>query len=285
MTDVTVVFLEVGQGDCTLAVDHTTHEAIMIDCPRGKAHRALDELVSQRAERLELVVATHSDLDHLGGIYPIVDKFPTATIRLNEATVVPADPDERKQLKAALRAISGMRHRHVNIDDARRGDLGAVGDIRWRVFAPTKAQLLHAQGIGSPNHASVVLRLEVGDHRFLIPGDADAASWRKTIDAGDDISALVFLFPHHGAELLASPHEAGADEVLDAVSPKVVVLSFGATNGNGHPHPTTLNLFAERDQTFLATQLTTPAGPFPVTPLQAGTVRFHIDSEQVKLAA
>lgn len=285
MTNVTVVFLDVGQGDCTLAVDHSSHSAIMIDCPSGKAQRALDELAMQGTERLQLVVATHSDLDHLGGIFPVVSKLPTATLRLNDATVVPADPDERKQLKAALRAISGLRHRHVSLQDARRDDTGAVGEITWRILTPTKAQLLHAQATVNPNHASVVLRLEIAGHGFLIAGDADGPSWRELIDGGHELRARVLLFPHHGAELAVTPDGAGAAEVLDAVDPDVVVLSFGAANNYGHPHPATLELLAARAQTFLATQAGTATGPLPVSPLHAGTARFRIDEAAMTIAA
>lgn len=268
MTDVTVVFLEVGQGDCTIAVDHGTRSAIMIDCPSGKAQRALNELALHGTERLDLVVATHSDLDHLGGIYPVVSKFPTATLRLNEATVLPADPGEKTQLTAALRAISGLRYGQTSLQDARRDDAGIVGQIHWRILTPTKAQLLHAQGSRNPNHASVVLRLEIAGQSLLIAGDADAASWRELIDGGQDLRACVLLFPHHGAELVATPNGAGADEVLDAVGPDVVVLSFGTPNAYGHPHPATLELFNARAQRFLST-----------------TARFAVDGGGIQLAA
>ncbi len=268
MRDVSVVFLDVGQGDCTIAVDHAARAGLMIDCPAGKARRALGELAAQSAERLDLVVVTHSDLDHLGGIFPVVTKFPTATIRLNEAAVLPAQPDEKKRLKAALRAISGLRYRNVELEDARRGDAGAVGNITWRVLTPTKAQLLHAQGIANPNHASVVIRLEVGDNRFLIAGDADAASWRRVIDDGQDVRAHVFLFPHHGAELAATQDGAGAEEVLEAVGADVVVLSFGVPNSYGHPHTATLDLIAARTQK-----------------MQLTTARFQVNQTGITLAA
>ena len=169
----------------------------MIDCPAGKAPRALAELTTQGAQRLDLVVATHSDLDHLGGIFTVVTKVPTATIRLNEASVVPAEPDDKKRLKAALRSISGLRYRHVTLEDARRGDAGAVGDITWRVLTPTKAQLqLQASAMYGPYSWCSPSRLRWPGHDA---GDANAPSWRAVIDDGQDVRAHVFLFPHHGA--------------------------------------------------------------------------------------
>jgi competence protein ComEC len=273
MTDVTVVFVEVDQGDCTLAVDRSLSEGLMIDCPAGKAEEALLELAAQGAARLRVVIATHSDLDHLGGIYPVVTKFPTDLLRLNMAPVVPVDENEKKRLKAALRSIASLPYRGVAIDDARRGNEGQVGDIRWRILTPTLPQLLCAQAKGSPNHASVITHLEVGDCRFLIAGDADAAAWRQMIDGECELRATVFLFPHHGAQLDAGAGVA-ADELLDAVDAEVVVLSFGPSNAYGHPHVTTLTAIAARRQTFVVTPSACPV--LPVQPLQTGTARFAV---------
>src|SRR5690242_10278291 len=120
MTDVIVVFLEVGQGDCTLVVDREASRAVMIDCPAGRQGEALAEISATGATRLALAIATHSDLDHLGGIYPVVTKVPTDLVRLNMAPVVPADPDERKRLKAALRSLASLPYRGVPICEIRK---------------------------------------------------------------------------------------------------------------------------------------------------------------------
>ena len=285
MTDVAVGFVDVGQGDCTLAVDRETGDAIMIDCPAEQGSTAIKTLDTLGAKRLKVVVVTHNDLDHFGGVFHVVTSLPTTTIRMNEATVVPADPDERKRLKAALRSISGLRYRNIEFEDARRGDADQTGDISWEILTPTKPQLLHAQGIGNANHASVVIRLDVLGHRFLIAGDADGASWRSVLDAGMDVRATVFLFPHHGAELSDSNDAAGAAEILDAIAPEFVILSFGATNCYGHPHPDTLRLLARRNQTLLAMQDQTKVGPLAVTPARVGTAIFQIDGSGLSLAA
>ena len=50
MARVSIVFLNVGQGDCTIAVDHDVGEALLIDCPRGFDGPAVNEIRAQRVD-------------------------------------------------------------------------------------------------------------------------------------------------------------------------------------------------------------------------------------------
>lgn len=285
MTRGTVIFVNVDQGDCTIAIDADGGGAVLVDCPAGKEERALAVLETEGADLLRLVVATHSDLDHLGGVFTVASAFPTREVRVNGAPVVCADPDERKRLRAALRAIAGLKHRHVAVGDVKAPDRGVVGALAWCVLAPDQAQLLHAQGIGSPNHASVVIRLEVGNSRFLLAGDADGLSWRGLLDSQADLHADVLLIPHHGGQMQASDTDAAIGEVLRAVGARLAVLSFGRQNHYGHPHESTLAAIEALGLRLAATQPQGPAGPFALPPEWVGTIRCQVTPDGIAVSA
>ena len=88
MTDVVVVFLDVGQGDCTVAIDNENTNALLIDCPAGRGSDAIRALRSLGATRLSQVFISHSDMDHLGGMYEVVNSVSVDTVRVNLDSVV-----------------------------------------------------------------------------------------------------------------------------------------------------------------------------------------------------
>jgi competence protein ComEC len=106
------------------------------------------------------------------------------------------------------------------------------------------------------NDDSIVLSLELGDVRFLLPGDNEAAGeaellretkTRTKTKAGMVLSAAVLKIPHHG-----SRSSSRADFVA-AVGPVVAVASAGARNPFGHPHPDVLRRYREAGALVLRT--------------------------------
>ncbi len=238
MTNVIVGFVNVGQGDCIVAVDRNSGHALLVDCPEGRHQDALAALRSYGATSLELAVVTHQHLDHLGGVYSTVTSFPTSCVRMNGGTHVPADPEEKKKLRAALRAMAGLPRLNVATAGATVGDQGRVGEIRWRVLAPDHSQVLFAQSVSRPNHASVVIKLSVANRSILLSSDADAESWAAIISRGANIAADVFQIPHHGASMVDGPVDLG--QLLDAVQASLHLVSVGSSNNYGHPAESTL---------------------------------------------
>lgn len=240
MTDVAIAFVDVGQGDCTIAVDRDEGAALIVDCPAGMHRTALSTLASLGATRVDLAVASHQHLDHLGGLYSTVTAFPTSVLSLNTVTHIPADPDERKKLRAALRAIKGLPRHGIAIDEPRRGKAGFVGDFSWEVLTPDFKQLLHAQAESRPNHASVVMKLSVAGHTILLGTDADAESWKTMSESGLDLTADVFQLPHHGGELSGPKGHMTIDVLLDLVQASLHMISVGSKNTYGHPAASTV---------------------------------------------
>jgi competence protein ComEC len=235
-----VAFLDVGQGDSTLVVDQDNGLALLIDCPAGRAGTVADGL-NQFGARLKAVVASHSDADHFGGLVNVLSRHGSVTdVYFNLDTV--AMIGDKNRLTAALRALAGFSDRGVALHPIYRGDEIAVGNFAVSVLAPNHAQLARAQGHGDRNHSSLVAVAHVQALRVLIAGDTDGPAWSDLLDSGVDLSADVFLVPHHGGTM---PDHL-FDQVLDTVKAQYHVVSVGTTNGYGHPSESTLHALARR---------------------------------------
>jgi len=237
--EASVTFANVGQGDCAIAVDCETGDAILIDCPMGRHEVAQKTLTDERAKRIRVAIATHSDLDHIGGIVPVVSSIPTDCVRVNGAPVVCSDPKERVKLRSVLTSLAGLKYDGILVSTALNDANGKAGAIEWMILAPDQAQILRAGGKSSPNHASVITRLTASDATFLIGADADGESWHGIIEAGLLTATTVVAIPHHGAKM-AKFKTTDLAEFIARTSPACCVISVGATNGYGHPAKETL---------------------------------------------
>jgi beta-lactamase superfamily II metal-dependent hydrolase len=246
VTDVLVVFLDVGQGDCTLVFDISNEEAILIDCPPRRSREAIAGLGHIGATRLSLAFASHSDLDHLGGLYEVLNSISVDEVRINLDSIVTAgDKAERTKLQAAQRAFAGLEDQGVALLPCYSGDSGHRGDVAWRALSPTHALLLLAQGRGDRNIASVILRLETAKVRVLIAGDAPAGAFARAMNQGEDLRADIFRLSHHGGRIdqLGGPT---IGELLDEIGAQHHVISVGTGNGYGHPTLETLEELGRR---------------------------------------
>src|SRR6266508_3343741 len=290
-----VVFLDVGQGDCTIAADLAERAAIVIDCPSGCSQQVVRVLRELRIPSIKLALATHSHWDHMGGLYELVRAYRTHDIQFNLDTNFALTP--RAKLKAALRGFAALEDERTILGHAYTGTSGQVGDIRWFAVAPTYGQLAEAQALGDPNYSSVIVRLEIGKLRVLVAGDADSRSWQLALNRGEDLAADVFRLPHHGGGL------SSLSQILDVVNASHHIVSVGTTHTHGHPALSTRTALAAR--TDRARVMCTEVNPICLgsAPLPraeaaqlpdsarigvgmrpgnspcAGTIRFHVNDD------
>jgi competence protein ComEC len=248
--------LDVGQGDCTIAVDPDSGGALVIDCPTGGSGLAIKALTDLGVMEIDLAVITHSDIDHLGGMYEVISTIPTRELRYNRDTLMPADGTEAIKLRAALRGFFGLHETmQLQREAAVSGNAGQVGGIAWQVLSPTTALLDLAQANSDRNLASVVLRLEADGLRVLVAGDADSRAWKRLLNAGHDVTADVFLVPHHGGSFRRGRARASFGEVIDAVGASHHVVSVGTPNQYRHPALSTLTVLRQKPGRIMCTQV------------------------------
>jgi competence protein ComEC len=267
-----VAFLDVGEGDCSVAIDLDRRATMMVDCPEGQGALAAQYLAMEGIGSIDLVVISHSHLDHMGGLPELLSMVRAREVRHNLDTVLPADPTEKTKLRAALRYLAELHDRGIQTGPLYADQTGRVGSIEWRALSPTHGMLAMAQANADSNYSSTVLKLSFdGGCVVLLGADADGRVWHLLITAGVDMKADVFRLPHHGAELPAGTNRASLAEVLDAVDAKYHVISVGFSNRHGHPHQTTLQELNDRlsRSRLLCTQANaTCLGSAPVQPVR-----------------
>jgi len=242
-----VHFLDVGQAHATVAVD--AGSALVVDCPRGGVEQAAALLSRLNLGRFDIVV-THQDIDHCEGVQDLLQRFgrPSTTLYMNP--VGRPRPEKRPRVMTVLQGmLSAVDDIGASTAGAAAGMTGNTGSIGWSVLAPLHRRVLGANLLRDVvNRLSVVLLVQIGSFTFLIPGDIDDQAARELLDSDAQLSADVFLIPHHGAKL------AMIDALLEAVDPKYAVISAGRRKT--HPNINTLTAVASRNCRLICTQVT-----------------------------
>lgn len=215
-----VHFLDVGQGDCTLIT--SGEHAMLIDAgnnDRGTQVQAY--LQSKGIKKLDYIIGTHPDADHIGGLDVVIYKFPSGKILF---------PDITKDTRTYEEVIEAADAKSNKIYHPKVGEEYTLGEATFTVIAP------NGDGYESANENSVGILLQHGEKRFLFVGDVEEQSEQDMLKNGIDLQADVYKVSHHGSST------GTTEEFLEAVNPQYAVISCGEGNSYGHPHAEVLNL-------------------------------------------
>lgn len=217
--DFTLAALDVGQGQCVCMV--TDGFTVMTDCGGTGGPTvgvtAAEWLRRKGAERLDALILTHYDTDHMGGVEALLSRIPVKTVYLPD---VPFDPGNRAAVEQAALA-AGAALRYVTQDST----LSCPG-VQIRLFAPVSDR--------SDNAACVCVLYSVGEYDMLITGDLDAEGEYALLERQTLPRVEVYAAGHHGSA------GSSTQALLDAIRPETVLISVGR-NSYGLPSPETLN--------------------------------------------
>jgi len=225
-----LVALDVGQGDAVLVQGEEA--AILFDggtaFPGGAdlgRTAVVPALGALGVARLDLVIASHGDLDHRGGLRAVLERVPTARLW------VPAGEGDASAFEALL---AEAEKRGIEVAEKGEGDRAVrFGDLRVTPLWPPRSGGL------SRNQASLVVRIEVGGSRILLTGDIEAAAEAALVFRSADLRADVLELPHHGSRT------SGTAAFLRAVAPAVAIASAPCPGRFGMPHRVVLDRAAE----------------------------------------
>ena len=234
----TVHFLDVGQGDAA-ALRTPNGRWIVIDggprTPERDAGRrvVVPFLRGQGVGRVAVVVATHGDADHLGGLPAVVEAFDP------ELVLEPGEPLGRPLY---LEFLAGVEASGARWHAARAGDRIEVDGVVLEVLSPDSLWLRLPLEV---NEHGVVLRVRYGAVRLLFQADAGLPVEGRL--AGTVGRVEVLKVGHHGSKTATS------DAWLDELAPREAVISVGRNNHYGHPAPEVLERLARHGVTVLRT--------------------------------
>ena len=235
-----VTFLDVGTGDAIL-VQAPGNRNLLIDgggTYDGRfdvgARVVAPVLWDRYIRRLDLVALTHPHPNHARGLVSVLRLFPTDHLLTN------GTPMEDDYLRDILAAGARWNTQHHTALSGRRE--WRWGGLRLTVLSPpsTAEQARMPWNPRSENDRSLVMLLQYGEVRILLTGDIQHATEHWLAVHRDDLRADVMQVPHHGSKTSTLP------DFVRRVWPRDSIISLGAGNPYGHPHPRVLNTLAEQ---------------------------------------
>lgn len=218
--ELTVHFIDVGQGDCTLII--CGDETMLIDAgDNNQGTKIQNYLQHEGISKLKYVVCTHPDADHIGGMDVILYKFDCETIFMT---------DEEKDTATYRDVIDTIENEIYKKTLPVVGDQYRLGDAEFTILAPSQMR-------EDSNNNSVALMMTHGKNTFLFTGDAEEDEESDIVKLDLPAGIDVYKTGHHGSK------SSSSEELLNAITPKYAVISCGEGNKYGHPHAQTLNNF------------------------------------------
>lgn len=267
-----VYCLDVGQGDCTVIVPpHGEGDPILFDC--ADAYVAERFFANHKMRRLEAVVVSHLDVDHIRGVLPFLRQYFAGGGRVG-SLVLGIDRAPSRCGEAAASLIEAALDWENSLasegfcllpPSRTRSPTTLASGRDWRVdlVLPFYGSALQAQYDGDePNLASAALRIERRNASILVGGDVPLASWERLETAW--LAANTFRVPHHGGALELERGEKwkSYDELYRAVDAKRAVVSVGTHNKYQHPLPVHIEAIRRGGKCrVLCTQMTAQCHP------------------------
>lgn len=221
---------DVGQGDATLVRSGDAVALIDLGEDPAPLRACLDDL---GVGRLDLVVLTHYDLDHVGGAEAV----------LGRADVVLAGPSDEHADEPLLAAFAAQGAR---VETVYRGARGTLGSLTWEVLWPPPRSSTPG------NDASVALHWTCGIPEPCLSaitlGDLGAEAQARMAGAVDTGRVDVVKVSHHGSA-------DQSERLYEQLGATIGLIGVGADNDYGHPAPTLLDLLAATGTTALRTDV------------------------------
>ena len=251
-----VNFINVGQGDSIL-ITTPGQKHILIDggtFPRQWSKFDAGKMVvvpylkSKHIKKLDLVVATHPDLDHIGGLIAVLRDIPV-DLFLDSGTI-----STTQTYEILLRLID---EKNIKFRIAAPGDISPDPQVTLQVLSPISPAFKNA-----PNDNSIVIKVLYGNVSFLLTGDITNVAESMYIQKyGEELAVTILKLGHHGSK------SSSSGEFLEYTQPEAAIISCGRNNPFGHPSPEVIERLDNMDMPSYRTD-------------QQGTITIKTDGKQ-----
>jgi len=228
-SDLTLHFLDVGQGDAAVLRTPGGHWVVVDAGPRSDKWDAgrrvvVPYLTRHRAARIDVLVISHAHADHLGGVPALLDRYDPGLI---------LEPGEPVRDPLYLEFLDRVAANGLVWRPGRPGDHFEVDGVQFSVLHPDTGWTHWREDL---NEDSLVLLVEYGAFQALFAGDAGIVAESLLIRRSGAVDLL--KVGHHGSRT------ASGNAWLDRLQAKAAVLSVGKINRYGHPNGETLERLA-----------------------------------------
>ena len=231
---VEVHYINVGQSVSTLVVG-PEGETMLVDTGHynDDGEYVLAYLRKHGIDRIDHLVVSHNDADHIGGNAAIIEHFQTEA----EGVGAVYDSGIAASTQTYAEYLDAVEEHDVTLYETREGDAIRFGAVDVDVLGPPDPYL---EG-EARNENSIVLKLTHGETSFLLSGDAEDDQEAYLVDAyGPELRSTVLKAGHHGSS------SSSSGSFIDAVAPEAIVVSSAYDSRYGHPTEEVLQRFADR---------------------------------------
>jgi len=239
-------FLDVGQGDSALFDTNDGHQILIDGGPNTSVLSQLSKAMPLTDKEIDLVIVSHNHADHLAGINAVLERYKVDRIWISGASYDSATYKE---------FIALVAEKNIKTEDVTAGKTFSVSGLTGISLHPLESFASRAPE--NPHDASVVTYWQYGATTAVLTGDAESEHETEMLGRGIVKHADILKVGHHGSNTSSSV------PFLQAVWPKIAVISAGKDNRYGHPHQITLEHLQQLGIPVLRTD-------------QDGTIRFDI---------
>ena len=204
--------IDVGKADAMLL--RCQGSAVLLDGGTYvSGDRVVDYLLRMGVDRLDYVITSHPDSDHIGGVAQVLEELP-----VGELVTYPW-PQEMGQTLEFQNLQQAAEEGSVAVRQVQPGDSISLGGAKLQVLGPL-------EDYEDTNNGSLVLRLDYDGFSALFCGDIEASAELDLVKSGANLDVDLLKVPHHGSAGSCS------QRFLKAVTPELAVISVGPDNSN-----------------------------------------------------
>ncbi len=202
-----VHFIDVGQGDSEL-IQYKGKNMLIDAGNTDEGPTVVSYLKSQNVSGLDIVLATHSHEDHIGGLNDVLLVFPVGEF---------IDSGYSSNTPAFQNIMNIVKNKQIPLETVRTGD-----QINFDPDLPIKVLYSSETEAKDPNDNSIVLKLKQGKVNYLFMGDASTSVETKLLSGGEDLQADILKVGHHGST------SSSGTKFLSRVNPKISLIEVGS---------------------------------------------------------
>ena len=216
-TNVTIKFIDVGQGEAILIA--LPEKTMLIDAgPTGSAPKIAQVLQELGRDKIDYLVATHPDEDHIGGMADVISSTQIGTIYA---------PNKTNNTATYRKFLTAIQNNNLQITLAEAGTIiDQTDSYKLEILWPKKDA-----NFPETNDYSIIIKLTVGNKMFLFTGDAPTSAILDSNPGHIDVLKL----SHHGSRT------GTTEQLVRKLSPTYAVVSYAVDNSYGHPMQSVLN--------------------------------------------
>lgn len=218
-----VAFLDIGQGDAIYIRTPSGADMLIDGGPGRSVLRELGRVMPFYDRTIDVVLATHPDADHIGGLPGVFEKYKVKYF-------VESGLDGKTELwKELQKKINEENTKKMIVRD---GSVLSFGSAQFTVLSPS-----FVVEDMETNDASIVGRLKYGESTFMLTGDAPIYVENKIVSdhLAPELRSDVLKAGHHGSKT------SSGTNFISVVQPKFTIVSAGKDNRYGHPHKEVLD--------------------------------------------